>query len=95
MASFSRSTSVLAFLIIMFCLLFFFPNRHYTTDRIFFINNIYTGCINDKGWLMVVDSRFRLPAGACSYERLYGHEYPYFMYATNNRAGNYDKEGKY
>lgn len=74
---------------------YFSIKGHYTTDRIFFINNIYTGCINDKGWLMVVDSRFRLPAGACSYERLYGHEYPYFMYATNNRAGNYDKEGDF
>jgi hypothetical protein len=44
---------------------------------------------------MVVDSRFRLPSGGCLFDRLYGHEYPYFMYATNNRAGNYEKEGKY
>lgn len=74
---------------------YFSIKGHYTSDRTFHINNIYDGCPNDKGWLMVVDARFRSPAVECLFDKLYGHEYPYFMYATNNKAGNYEKEGDF
>ena len=41
---------------------------------------------------MVVDTRHRSP-NACAFDKLYGLEYPYLMYATRNQAGRYDNEG--
>ncbi|XP_063403992.1 uncharacterized protein LOC134687544 [Mytilus trossulus] len=67
----------------------------HTADRHFYINSHYGGCPNDFGWLQIIDSRLRFgTTGGCTFDHLYGREYPYFMYGTRNKACHYDKEGE-
>ncbi|CAG2249738.1 unnamed protein product [Mytilus edulis] len=64
-------------------------------DRHFYINSHHGGCPNDFGWLQIIDSRLRFgTTGGCTFDHLYGREYPYFMYGTRNKACHYDKEGE-
>ncbi|VDH95799.1 Hypothetical predicted protein [Mytilus galloprovincialis] len=67
----------------------------YDIDRHFYINSANGGCPNDFGWFQIIDSRLRHGTSGCTFDHLYGREYPYFMYATRNKAGHYDKEGDF
>lgn len=74
--------------------MFFSIYRLYGVDRKFYINSAHGGCPNNFGWLQIIDSRLRSgTSGGCTFDHLYGREYPYFMYATRNKAGHHDKEG--
>lgn len=74
---------------------FFSMEGSYNADRHFHINSAYGGCPNDVGWLQIIDTRLRLGKSVgCTFDHLYGREYPYFMYATRNKACHYDKEGE-
>ncbi|XP_071133619.1 uncharacterized protein [Mytilus edulis] len=76
---------------------YFSMDGYYSADRHFYINSAHGGCPNDFGWLLIIDPRLRSStsgSGGCSFDHLYGREYPYFMYATGNKVCHYDKDGE-
>ncbi|VDI07952.1 Hypothetical predicted protein [Mytilus galloprovincialis] len=76
---------------------FFSMDGYYSADRHFYINSHHRGCPNDSGWLVIIDPPIRSitsGSGGCSFDHLYGREYPYFIYATRNKACHYDKDGE-
>ncbi|VDH95800.1 Hypothetical predicted protein [Mytilus galloprovincialis] len=73
---------------------YFSMDGYYSADRHFYINSHHGGCPNDFGWLLIIDPRLRSGSGGCTFDHLYGREYPYFMYGTGNKVCHYDKEGE-
>ncbi|XP_059165091.1 uncharacterized protein LOC131947787 [Physella acuta] len=52
--------------------------------RTFFVNSIYDGCPNDKGWFVAIDRA----GGFCDWEKT--STFPVFKYARQNQAENWN-----